>query len=678
MSSKKISFLEQNCEKLLTAGAGVALAGVVVWQLVFAQVRVDAGGESLSIEELGDRVGKRTESFNAKLDGDSGVTLPDRAKVTGVKSLAAKIVEPISPAPTLPPNQPALGRGISRQGIEADEWYYEPQFAAVQVDGAVVTADALTADAIDEETLAKFPDLAARFPEGSARDVTWATPWATVDLAGLRAELRKELRSANPPLAPLPSLWFNDTLYMVDVVFERQMREKNGSWGAATEVAPVPGQDSWRTDIVQARSGTRETIFKNLAEYDQQIAVLQPEFLATKNDKFVAPGSGDGTPDVMAAAGLSEAEKAKRAAKRKLDDRQRALDRMRAQLEKLGGPLEPPAAGGGGAGGGFGAPQGGGSKGSGEGGGGDGGGGPGGGLGGGGGFKGRNDPNNPKGKDDEATKGQRIRLTRQLKRSEGELAKEEDAFRKAYPDAAPANVPVKGAQADVPKLADQEAVLAWTHDWKVEPGTTYRYRCVVQCYNPFFSRKALLVPPQQPLADAFVRSTATSAWGPAITIPDPTMFFVLRASGADGAASARRATIELYRYLDGVIDRQVASCSPGDPVGKADDADPASVNFETPWYVVDIFDDAARDGDRGGRRNTIVVLERTDGSGQLVREYRQVDRDSASPERNSLEAEFLNRTKASGEKGTPPDSANSGAPGAGGKPSGPGGSGLGS
>ncbi|MSR29723.1 MAG: hypothetical protein EXS03_09175 [Phycisphaerales bacterium] len=670
MASRKISFIEQNCEKFLLCATGVALAGIVVWETIFVQVTVDVGGSELTLSEVGTQLSKRTAALNRKLDGEAGVELPEASKVSGTDSLAAKIVEPVSPATSLARNQPPLGEGIALHGIQADEWYHEPRFAQAIVEGVVVTTDALTADALDKELLEQNPSLAARFPEGAPRDITWATPWIRLDLAALRDELRREDRTSNPQRAPIPAPWFNDTLYVVDVVFERQERHADGTWSAASEVAPVPGQDSWRADIVvgKADASTRETMFTNLAEYDAQLELLEPQFLPVKGDKFIAPGSASDA-EVPAAAGVStDAEKAKRAAQKKVELRQRALERLRVQLEKLGGPLDPPSSGAGGsAGGGFGGPSGGGDdgsgKGSGEGG--------GSGLGGGGGMQGRNNQqgNNA---DDENSRLARMRMTKQVRAAERDLAKEEAAFVKEYPTAPTPERPVANPGIPQPKFAAIDSVLAWTHDWTVAPGSTYRYRAVAQSYNPFFSHKSLLVAEQQQQAESFTISTATSEWGPATTIPDPTKFFVLRASGSDGASSARRATIELYRFVDGQVDRQVATCAPGDPVGKSDASDAAAGAFHTPWFIVDIFNDIARDTERNARRSTIVVLERTDAAGRAVREYRRVDQDSASPERIELEASFLDRAKGAeggtrgGRDGNPsgtPGSGKSGAPG---------------
>jgi hypothetical protein len=93
--------------------------------------------------------------------------------------------------------------------------------------------------------------------------------------------------------------------------------------------------------------------------------------------------------------------------------------------------------------------------------------------------------------------------------------------------------------------------------------------------------------------------------------------------------------------------------------------------FKTAWYLVDIFDDIARDAERGARKATIVVLERLDASGQPVREYRSVERDSSSSERIALEAEFLDRSKGSDAPSKDAAKGSSGGTGSG-RPSGPG------
>ncbi len=682
MASKKISFLEQNCEKFLTAAAGLALAGVVVWQLVFVEVAVESGGSPQPLQQVATQIEKRTKALRTKLEGESTIELPAQVTMVAVvDSFATEMSEPISPARSLPANQPPLAKSIALQGIRADEWYYEPSLATVTVEGVVVTTDALTPDALSDGTLSpdtvqKWPDLAARYPEGAPRDITWTTPWARIDLQAMRDELRRKDSTVNPSRAQIPAPWFNDTLYVVDVVFERQQRGADGAWGPATEVEPVPGVESWRTDIApgKANASTRETVFKNLSDIEGQMEVLQPPFLSTKNGKFVAPGTESDPVGETAPAGESEADKAKKKAKTRVADRQRVVDRLRVQLEKIGGPLAPPTPGSGGAPGpGFGGTDGGsGGKKGGEGGG-------GGGLGGGGGFQGRNNPGGGDKANEEAEKAARIRLTKQLRSAERELEEEAAEFAKKYP--APSAPDAKSASQPAPEsvtFASMDSVVAWTHDWKVEAGSTYRYRCVAECYNPFFGRKTLLVQGQQARADQFTISTAASEWGPAVTVADPTRFFVLRASGADSSTSARHATIELYRYIDGKVDRQVATCAPGDHVAKID-ADASTPDlFQTSWYVVDIFDDVTRDAERGSRKSTVVVLERADAAGQVIREHRFVERDSSSSERASLEAEFLDRTKSGGAPGKGDAKDSAGGTAGGGKPGGPSGPGLGS
>lgn len=671
MASKKISPLEQHCEKILVAVAGFALAGVVTWQLVFAQTKVEVGGGALTLPDLENKIATRTADLQRKLASENTIELPAPQQVSNLDAFTAKLSTSISPAATLAANQPAFGKNIVVQALQADEWYYEPVLGAVAVEGVTVTTDSLTADAFTEEDVKAHPQLAARFPAGASRDITWATPWGSVDLAAMRSEFHKSNTAVTPVRAALPTPWFNDGLFILDMVFERQRLAADGSWEAPTVVDSVPGQESWREDILPERadSSTRETAFTNLADLDLQMDVLQPDFMPTKKSAFIAPGDSDSAASAAASAGLSDADRAKAKAKRKLDDRRRALSRLKEQLDKAGGPLDPvkPGAGGAAGGGGFGGPSGGGEggdSGGGKGGGGGGLGGGGGGLGGGGGMKGRNSGSNSA-KDDEASKAVRIRLTKLYRTAEKDLAREEAAFVKEWP-APVADDTSKPAVDAKQNFGDLDRVITWTHDWQVEPGETYRYRCVCKVYNPFFTKKNSLVTEQQPLAGAFTIATQASPWGPSVTIPLPTKFFVLRAAGTDSSTSARRATIELYRYVDGELQRQSETYSPGDPIGRASSTAPDAVNFETPWFVVDIFEDFGRESERGqsAKRSMTVVLERFDAAGKSMREIRTVEQDSASKERQQFEDEFLARTKGPDAVGQdkPEGDGSSGAP----------------
>lgn len=680
MAHKNLSSIEQNCEKILVAFAGAAFAGVLVWQLVFSGTMVSVGSKTQPIEDCQTELERQREKLKLALDSTSiDIELPAPKTESALAIFTKQLNATVAPTATLPANQPAFGGRLTRGEVQGDEWFYEPAYASLEMSGVVVTTDSLTADAIGEDELKSHPELAVRFPKGSPLDVTWATPWATIDLAKMREELLKKDLTANPSRSAIPSPWFQGSLFIVDVSFERQQKRSDGSWGEAVVVAPVPGQESWRNDMLpaNANSSVRDTLFANLKDSSVQLAILQPDFLPTKASHFVAPLLGG--PSNSGASQPVGLDQEKATAQRSLDSKRRALERLGAQLEKAGGPLDPKGPGGAAGGGGFGGPPGGGG-GGGDSGGGGGLGGGGGGLGGGGGMKGRN--NGSAAADDEASRNLRIRLTKNLKRAEKDLATEEGTFAKKYP--APAGEPKAKEVIAVVEFAQLETVVTWTHDLEVQPGATYRYRSTAKIFNPFFSHKSGLVEGQQKLADEFCVSSTTSQWGNDVEIPLEVRFFVLRAAGGESEKASRRATIELYRYIDGDLRRQSDSFGRGDQVGRIDTAKDGAVNFTTPWFVVDIFEDLpdATEKARGAslRKNISVILQRFDNNGVAIREVRMVESDNSSKERQKFESEFQSGSPrgsgapdvpggvAGGGRGDPPK-------GAGGPPGGPSGRG---
>jgi len=217
----------------------------------------------------------------------------------------------------------------------------------------------------------------------------------------------------------------------------------------------------------------------------------------------------------------------------------------------------------------------------------------------------------------EVNKPARIALTKKLDREKASLKKLEEAFAKAYPEE---KVAVRTEAAPEPPLRDRDDLVVWTHDFDVQDGATYQYRATVVVFNPFFTRKDVLVQEQQPLDRGAGIASAVSAWGPEITISDTTQFFLTRGSARDGVGG-RRVTVELFRYIDGVVRTTSEDVLVGDPVGKNGAAKSGGGDFRTPYYLTDIFDDGA-DG-------LVAVFEVRSATGQSAIEIRTLaDKDS--------------------------------------------------
>jgi len=627
MAAKKISFIELHWEKMLAAGAGVALVGVLVWELVLSGTSVKVGSESLSIGDFEEKLTKQGQSIERKLNGDlpEDLKIPQRKSVSSADEFAVRRDAELVAGP-LPRNRPWFGGMLTGLAGDRNVWFYEPKFVAPKAGRVLVTRDAFDASAIAAEDLQEFekssPKFVERFLKSESADVTWATPTATIPLKALWAELQNASPSDRPPRERIKAPWTNGSdaggLMIVDVVFERRQRKPDGSWGNPVEVAPVVGALSYRSDISSATVGAaslRDSLTQGLSDIDAQMDILHPPLLPMKGGYFIEPAPTSGA---AGAPVVDPVVAARQRDERKIAAARAQVERTAKQLEEKGGRLDPPPPGSNnGAGdsaappkdkGGGGAPPG---------------------MGGGGSMK--KEKRDAEGQ--EANKAARIALTKKLDREKASLKKLEEAFAKAYPEE---KFAVRTEAAPEPALRDRDELVVWTHDFDVQDGATYQYRAKVVVFNPFFTRRDVLVKEQQPLDGGPGIASAVSAWGSDITIEDATQFFLVRGSARDGVGG-RRVTVELFRYIDGVVRTTTEDVLVGDPVGKNTAGKSGGGDFRTPYYLTDIFDDGA-DG-------LIAVFEAISATGQSAIETRTL-----SDKESEAYREFRDRSAAASPK----------------------------
>jgi hypothetical protein len=240
--------------------------------------------------------------------------------------------------------------------------------------------------------------------------------------------------------------------------------------------------------------------------------------------------------------------------------------------------------------------------------------------------------------DDEATRSRRIAMTRQKRNLEKQVAVLDDAAAKLRPKSMEEKDP-KAAAPKAIQFSAIEELLVWTHDFDVVPEGTYRYRVAALVYNPFYARGSLLVKDQAPRAEAFTISTPVSAWGDPVQISADVMFFVTTANAREGLGGGGRATVEVFRLLNGVQRMQTLSLEPGDRVGRNEDGD-AAADFSTDWFVVDVFEDVAAAGTAtSADRASVVVLGRIGPDGQMITITRRPWEDSRDGRRDELRRE---------------------------------------
>ena len=335
MNNKGINPFEQHVEKIAVGVGALAIAGVFAWQFVLTESSVNVDGQDVAPGAVDELLEQKAQRINSRLgaNAESPVQFPE-ITVMGRASIERALASGVSPSGELLPTHPALGALIAPSAAASDQWYHEPAFASLQMMGAAVTADALDVDAMPPE------DEFRKALEASAeRDRTWVTPFARIDLKGMRAELAAAKPDAKPPRVAIPSPWFNDSLYVVDLVFERQQLLPSGSWSAAEIVKPAPLTEPLRPELAKVDVGLRNLVFDVLADARAQMDILQPKAPPTMNSRWREPGS-----EAEAAKATTPEELEYLKAKKRADEMRSRLERLDEQLKKIGGELEPPKA----------------------------------------------------------------------------------------------------------------------------------------------------------------------------------------------------------------------------------------------------------------------------------------------------------------------------------------------
>ncbi|MEI6877687.1 MAG: hypothetical protein WCL33_01465 [Planctomycetota bacterium] len=609
MSVKKPNTLEMHCEKILVLFAGILCVAVLAWQFLFYGIEVKIGNSTVSLAQLNEKLSKVDSSVTAKLDpaSISPLEIPAKKRVANDSDIfRERLSSDLTPNLLLPANEPSFGSLLMGKAIENEQVFYNPVFAAAQMKESILSIDALDLSAIDKDLESENVGFFSKYKAPATTDIIWVSPCAEVNLAAMRIELERNDLKQTPPIEPIPNQWFDPAPFILDVVFERQQKGAGNTWGPATIVKPVPGQGAWREMIETGKGGQgiRDTVFSELASYAAQMSVLQPEMLPTKNQSF-PPKSFSAQTETDSQ--FTKAEQEKKLAEKKLNSVVLQLNRIEENLKIAGGPLYPQK----GSSGGSDKDDADGKK---E----KGGGGNGFGMGGGGSVK----KGAPTGSETQASKDNRISLTKKRDQKKKELEKLKSEFEVQFPNSIQDS---KNLAKQEPKLqlADLPVVNVWAHDLDAVAGNTYRYRATVKIYNPFFTRENLLVASQTKLSKGLVISSATSEWGAEVTLPSATSFFFTRGSARDGIGG-RRISIALFRNSSGVQNLSSEDLKLGDPVGGLHGEKESTIDFSTNWYLADIFDDAGSDKNGG----IIAVFQQRTNAGEVLQEFRSIEGDS--------------------------------------------------
>ena len=585
MKLKGINQFEQHVEKILL-GAAVAIAGgIVAWQFISAPT-AKVGGKTVSPGEVDDMLTARANSLRSNME--AAPSLLEDIKTDPVAPEFEKSLRgDVAPAKALARTSPNFnGRLVkAASGSSAETWYLVPTIPAVQMLHVYETPDSLTAESAQlakdaSAVIAARPDFEKI---DGPRDIVWTTPSAKIDLKALRAALAASDPSANPPKAAVPGVWFQETPYIVDLVFERREKRPDGTWSDPVTV-PVFADRSqdlqFRSRLSNPPIELRDEVFALLGNEGNQREILQPSFYDTVNDAFVSPEvQGDSEPEAeatdTAAADLGAARR-RLQLRTELVRKKRQADTIRAEVDKLGGMWdddlekkrekeekdrkrdEDRSSGSGGGGGASG--------------------GGGGGLGGAMGGKNNQDDANAA-RDEKKRQQERKTKSLQLKRFLSDIAaiEKELGVEPSVSSASPA------AAKPVP-LSAMDEFLVWAHDMEVIPGQEYQYRCVAKVYNPFFGKGNQLVRDQDAsgISSVFTLDSVASEWSSPVTVLPKVRFFVSRSSTGDGGMlGAGSAQLVIFVLQDGRWREENFSVVPGDRIGGIKQKDGKDINFTT-------------------------------------------------------------------------------------------------
>ena len=601
MKTKGIPFVEQHIEKFVLGTAGVVFLSVVAWQVLGTHNNVTLDGRNAAPSEIDEALSTRTQSLAQKLEQPApsiGEKLGDRLKPQA-ESFASALGKSVSPGGDLPSIQPAIAKVLQSEGATAGTPFHVPKFPVLAMRPTLQISDTL-----DESAIAQNSALKSAFPSGTVSyDMTWAVPSAVLDAKTMRGELESTRGGAQ-----IPGFWYRSTLFVIDIEFQRERRLENGSWGDASVVSPLPGQFSFRPEIAKSiDAGLRDSAFTYLSDKGNQRQILQPDFYTTKRSVF-SPAMLLTEIDPVSGAVSEDPEMVKldgeiRRLKREINNIAVQSKRVKEDLDDIGGPLEDTSkedkkkeeekkkdeerggqGGRGGGGGGLGRP----------------GGGLGGAAGGGsaGGMSGRNNAAA------DASREKRIALTKKLKKLDSDGKSKEASLAEKLKKRGLSESDARAKDVASSDIGTADSIVVWAHDIGVKPGEQYRYRAVAKVYNPFFTNTSLLVESQKKLGDGFTLDTVASEWSAPFRVSLPVAFFVVDAQAGEGRLGVGQATVEVYRYFDGQRRKERFTIQPGDAIS----GNKAGIDFETGFFLVDVYADPATERAGTDRRPAAVAV----------------------------------------------------------------------
>ena len=531
----------------------------------------------LSFINLGGKVkmGSRSVEFKdidgqlkqLKDDIEQGLSKPSNVKINNQEPLSDKYLEQLSSGNTYPSvsmleetYSPILDVrektiSVSTEGTS----YYVPIIPDPTSLGVMQMRNQLVPESLDNDAIVKgFDGLT-----NDSLDVSWVMIAGKFSLENL-----KDIYKDNTSGKSIPENWYKGKPRVLTVRLQRQTLT-NGSWSNEIEVPTLSDRVSYRPRIKQHQeagggvvpASEKDRWLEQLSDSAAQSEIIRPTFYPMTNEILEKASMPS---EWVRSTSVSDVSSEKNGKERKLRkvvkdleidirDLLKAIERLESAEDTSGG-----GRGGGGRGGS---------------------GGNGGGV-------------------DEGPSPKERQLERLGKKLEARYIELEAAVKELE----------KFLEENKKSVDSEQDGWIWAYDLTAEKDVTYRYRLVVDAYNPLFLKTLSLPKNQQNLADKIVLSSTDSGeigWSDQIKINGPVEYYItkvemptseqskLSSSNTVGFGSA---TADVFRFHKGNWHKKIYQLEPGDIVGGVEEVliskdelrEKVELDFSTNYFVTSI------------------------------------------------------------------------------------------
>jgi hypothetical protein len=184
------------------------------------------------------------------------------------------------------------------------------------------------------------------------------------------------------------------------------------------------------------------------------------------------------------------------------------------------------------------------------------------------------------------------------------------------------------------------------HDMTVEAGKTYRYKVRYGVFNPVFGNAAAVDKSNADIAKAFTIDSPDSAWSDPVAVQPRTRFWCSPKQPGHGQQGQEGlVTFMIFSWHDGTWQHELANAMPGDEIGDG--------QFLTHWTLLDVR------VPRAGAEKRFVLLVPDNGGSAAERSELL---DSASPEFQKFQHQYVDQPAAPRAGGNPAGPAPTGTP----------------